>query len=105
MWLFLGKDLEKIKDHPVRNDWERKTRHKKVIANYKVTCGEKVPGVPTKLTKLKRDRQIYLTMRRPNLFQVTADAGKDVEKKEHSSIFGGIVSLYNHSGNLSGSSS
>ena len=37
--------------------------------------------------------------------QVTADAGKDVEKEEHSSIAGGIASLYNHSGNQSGSSS
>jgi hypothetical protein len=37
--------------------------------------------------------------------QVTADAGKDVEKEEHSSIVGGIASWYNHSGNLSGGSS
>jgi hypothetical protein len=37
--------------------------------------------------------------------QVTADAGKDVEKEEHSSIVGGISSWYNHSGNQSGSSS
>ena len=36
--------------------------------------------------------------------QVTADAGADVEKEEHSSIVGGIASLYNHSGNQSGSS-
>jgi hypothetical protein len=28
--------------------------------------------------------------------QVTADAGKDVEKQEHSSIAGGNASLYNH---------
>ena len=34
--------------------------------------------------------------------QVTADAGEDVEKEEHSSIAGGIASLYNHSGNQSG---
>jgi hypothetical protein len=27
--------------------------------------------------------------------QATADAGKDVEKEEHSSIVGGISSLYN----------
>jgi len=33
--------------------------------------------------------------------QVTADAGKDVEKEEHSSIVGGIASWYNHSGNQS----
>jgi hypothetical protein len=30
---------------------------------------------------------------------VTADAGKDVEKEEHSSIAGGIASWYNHSEN------
>ena len=33
------------------------------------------------------------------------DAGKDVEKEEHSFIVGGIASLYNHSGNQSGGSS
>jgi hypothetical protein len=36
---------------------------------------------------------------------VTADAGEDVEKEEHSSIFGWIASLYNHSGNQFGGSS
>ena len=36
--------------------------------------------------------------------KVTADAGEDVEKEEHSSI-GGIAGLYNHSGNPSGGSS
>jgi hypothetical protein len=36
---------------------------------------------------------------------VTADAGADVEKEEHSSVVGGIASLYNHSGNHSGGSS
>ena len=37
--------------------------------------------------------------------QVTADAGKAVEKEEHSSIAGGIASLYKHFGNqFSGSS-
>jgi hypothetical protein len=30
---------------------------------------------------------------------VTADVSKDVEKEEHSSIFGGITSLFNHSKN------
>ena len=34
-----------------------------------------------------------------------ADAGKDVEEEEHSSITSGIASWYNHSGNQSGSSS
>ena len=37
--------------------------------------------------------------------QVTADAGEDVEKEEHSSIASGIASLYNHSENQSGGSS
>ena len=37
--------------------------------------------------------------------QVTADAGEDVEKEEHSSIVGGIASLYDHCGNHSGGSS
>jgi hypothetical protein len=36
---------------------------------------------------------------------VTADAGEDVEKEEHPSIAGEFASWYNHSGNLSGSSS
>jgi hypothetical protein len=36
---------------------------------------------------------------------VTADAGEDVEKEEHSSIVGRIASLYNHSGNQSLSAS
>ena len=31
--------------------------------------------------------------------QVTANAGEDVEKEEHSSIASGIASWYNHSGN------
>jgi len=35
----------------------------------------------------------------------TADAGKDVEKEEHSSIAGGTANWYNHSGNQSGGSS
>jgi hypothetical protein len=33
------------------------------------------------------------------------NSGEDVEKEEHSSIVGGIASLYNHSGNQSGGSS
>jgi hypothetical protein len=36
---------------------------------------------------------------------VTADAGVDVKKEEHSSIAGGIASWYNHSGNQLGNSS
>jgi hypothetical protein len=36
---------------------------------------------------------------------VTADAVEDVEKEEHSSIFGGTASWYNDSGNQFGVSS
>jgi hypothetical protein len=36
---------------------------------------------------------------------VTIDADKDVEKKEHSSVAGGIASWYNRSGNQFGGSS
>jgi len=36
---------------------------------------------------------------------VTANAGEDVEKEEHSSIGGGVADWYNHSGNHSGDSS
>jgi len=36
---------------------------------------------------------------------VTTNAGKVVEKEEHSSIVGGIADWYNHSGNQSGGSS
>jgi hypothetical protein len=35
---------------------------------------------------------------------VTRDAGRDVEKEEHSFIVGEIVSWYNHSGYQSGGS-
>jgi metal-responsive CopG/Arc/MetJ family transcriptional regulator len=42
----------------------------------------------------------YCYSQRSQYFQqVTADAGEDMEKEEHSSIVGGIASLYNHSGN------
>jgi hypothetical protein len=37
--------------------------------------------------------------------QVTADAGEDMEKEEHSFTAGGIASLYNHSECQSGGSS
>jgi hypothetical protein len=37
--------------------------------------------------------------------QVTVDASEEVEKEEYSSIAGGIVSWYNHSGNQSAGSS
>jgi hypothetical protein len=62
---------------------------------------------------ITREMQIKTTLRFPltpvkmanSKIQVTADAGEDVEKEEHSSIVGGIASLYNRSGNQSGGSS
>jgi hypothetical protein len=36
---------------------------------------------------------------------MSADAGEDVEKEEHSSTVGGIASCYNHSGKQFDSSS
>jgi hypothetical protein len=57
--------------------------------------------------QIKTNLRFHLTPARMTKIkiQVTADAGKDVEKEKHSSIVGGIASLYNHSGNQSGGSS
>jgi hypothetical protein len=49
--------------------------------------------------QIKATARFHLTPARKT--QVTTDAGKDVEKEEHSSIAGGIASWYNHSGNIS----
>jgi hypothetical protein len=56
-------------------------------------------------TKIKTTLRFYLTEWLRSKTQVTVDAGKDVEKEEHSSIVGGIASWYNHSGNQYGDSS
>jgi hypothetical protein len=57
--------------------------------------------------KIKTTLRFHLTpVRMANIkIQVTADARKDVEKEEHSSIAGMIASWYNHSGNQLGGSS
>ena len=56
--------------------------------------------------QIKTTLRFHLTpVRMAKKIQVTADAGVDVEKEEHSSIGGGIPGLYNHSGNQSGGSS
>jgi hypothetical protein len=54
--------------------------------------------------QIKTTLRCHLTLVRllESKIQVTADTGEDVEKEEHYSIVGGIVSLYNHSGNQSG---
>ena len=57
--------------------------------------------------QIKTTLRFYLTPVRmaKTKIQVTADAGVDVEKEEHSFIVGGIAGLYKHSGNQSGGSS
>ena len=57
--------------------------------------------------QIKTTRRFHLTPVRMAKIksQVTADAGEDVEKEEHSSIAGGIASWYNSSGNQFGGSS
>jgi rare lipoprotein A (peptidoglycan hydrolase) len=58
-----------------------------------------------------REMQIKTTLRfhlipvRMTKIRVTANAGEDVEKEEHSSIAVGTASWYNHSGNQFGGSS
>jgi hypothetical protein len=50
--------------------------------------------------QIKTTLRFHLTpVRMAKIKQVTAEAGEDVEKEEHSSIVGGIASWYNHSGN------
>ena len=57
--------------------------------------------------KKNKQLRLYLTQSEwlKSKTQVTADAGKNVEKEEHSSIAGGIANGYNHYGNHSGGSS
>jgi hypothetical protein len=47
--------------------------------------------------QIKAFRRLHLTPVR--MARVTADAGEDEEKEEHSSIAGRIANWYNHSGN------
>jgi hypothetical protein len=58
-------------------------------------------------TQIKTILRFHLTQVRMARIkiQVTADAGEDVEKEEHSSIAGETASLYNHSRSQSGGSS
>jgi hypothetical protein len=58
--------------------------------------------------QIKRTLIFHLTPEselRRSKTQVTADAGEDVEKEEHSSFVGGIEIWYNYSGKQFGSSS
>ena len=65
------------------------------ILSHQRNANQNNPEIPSHTSQNGWDKKI----------QVTADAGEDVEKEEHSSIVGGIASLYNHSGNQSGGSS
>jgi hypothetical protein len=62
------------------------------ILNHQGNTNQNNPGIPPHTSQRSK-------------IQVTADAGEDVDKEEHSSIVGGIANLYNHSGNQSGCSS
>ena len=57
--------------------------------------------------QIKTTLRFHLTPVRMAKVKNSGDSrvGEDVEKEEHSSIVGGITSLYNHSGNQSGGSS
>jgi hypothetical protein len=57
--------------------------------------------------QIKTTLRFYLTPVRMAKIktQVTANAGEDVEKEEHSSIAGGTANWYDHSENQSGHSS
>jgi hypothetical protein len=90
-------------------DWERLFTNPKsdggLISNiYKELkkLDSRKPNNPIKKwgTEVSKDFSEWLRSK----IQVTADAGKDVEKEEHSSIDGGIASLYDHSGSQFGSS-
>jgi hypothetical protein len=61
-------------------------------------------GIKNGLPQIKTTLRFHLTPVRMAKIK-NSDAGEDVGKEEHSSIVGGIASLYNHSGNQSGSSS
>jgi hypothetical protein len=65
------------------------------ILNHQGNANQNNPEIPPHASQYGEDKKI----------QVTADAGKDVEKEGHSSSFGVIASLYNHFGNQSGGSS
>ena len=56
--------------------------------------------------QIKKALRFHLTPVRIAMIKiyVTVAAVEDLDKEEHSSIAGGIASLYNHSGNQSGGS-
>ena len=65
---------------------------------------KKVTNKQTKNNKKTKTKTIFkkyikTKMNKETKTQVTADAGEDVQKKEHSAIAGGIASWYNHSVN------
>jgi hypothetical protein len=55
--------------------------------------------------QIKTSLRFHLTPVRMAKIKNSDDAGKDVEKKKHSSIADGTASWYNHSGNQFGGSS
>jgi hypothetical protein len=78
-------------------DYEMAKKHLKKCS---INLGIKEMQIKTTLKSTSHQ----LKWLRPKL-QVTADAGKNVEKEEHSFIAGGIPSCYYHSENQFGRSS
>ena len=63
------------------------------ILSHEGNANQNIPEIPTKSIRMAKIKT-----------QVTADADKDVEKEEHSSIAAGVASQYKHSGNHFGNS-
>ena len=63
------------------------------ILSHEGNANQNIPEIPTKSIRMAKIKT-----------QVTADADKDMEKEEHSSIAAGFASQYKHSGNHFGNS-
>jgi len=73
------------------NGWETPKEMFSIIREIQIKTTLRSHLLPVSMAKIKNSE--------------TADSCQDVEKKEHSSIVGGIADWYNHSGKQSGGSS
>jgi hypothetical protein len=99
---------------PNKNILKMGLRAKQRILTWGIPNGWEAPEKKCSASFIIREMQIkttlrfYLTPVRMAKIKSSGDRRccfQDVEKEEHSSIVGGIASLYNHSGNQSGGSS